>query len=107
MSDWDDKADDHAVAHHTYEHMPPAVNAKIYMGFVLGARWQREQLRTDETVERVALELISQRGYYTGEGWPTNQDLSGGPTSDRDVEFKSAWMDNAREVTTALLGEKP
>lgn len=71
-----------------------------------GAHWMLRQLRTDEAVERVALELISQRGYYTGEGWPTNQDLSGGPTSDRDVEFKSAWMDNAREVITALLGEE-
>lgn len=45
MSSWDDKADDHAMAHHTYEHMSPEVNAKIYMGFVLGARWQREQIR--------------------------------------------------------------
>lgn len=51
---WDEKAEDHAVAHHTYEHMHPAVNARIYMGFVLGARWQREQLLTDGAVERLA-----------------------------------------------------
>lgn len=73
--------------------------------FEYGARWQREQLRTPEAIERVALELISQRGYYTGEGWPTNQDLSGGPTGDRDVEFKSAWMANAEEAIDALLGD--
>ncbi|MCS4593576.1 hypothetical protein KTJ89_11345 [Brevibacterium sediminis] len=70
-----------------------------------GAKWMRDQLRTDEAVERVALVLIEQRGYYIGEGWPTNEDLSGGPAGDRDVEFKSAWMDSAREVITALLGE--
>lgn len=65
MSDWDEKADDHAVAHHTYEHMPPAVNAKIYMGFVLGARWQRDQLRTDEAVERMAEAIYRSHDSYT------------------------------------------
>ena len=75
-------------------------------GAIQGAKWQRDQLRTDEAVERVALVLIEQRGYYIGEGWPTNEDLSGGPAGDRDVEFKSAWMDSAREIITALLGEE-
>lgn len=104
---WNERAADHATAHHTYEHRPMGENINGYSRFVNGAKWQRDQLRTDEAVERVALVLIEQRGYYIGEGWPTNEDLSGGPAGDRDAEFKSAWMDSAREVITALLGEEP
>lgn len=102
---WDEKADDYAVAHHTYEHMTPNVNAKIYMGFVLGARWQRDQLRTDEAVERVALWLTGMLTPF--EGWPTNEDLGGSPTGDLDTEFKHAWMDEAGALIRALIGEEP
>lgn len=91
MSDWDDKADDQAVAHHTYEHMPPSVNAKIYMGFVLGARWQREQMRTDEAVERVARAVF--KAEYAG-AW----------------DAAAEWMREecrlvARVTNNALLGD--
>lgn len=93
MSDWDEKADDHAVAHHTYEHMPPAVNAKIYMGFVLGARWQRDQLLTDEVVERVARSINPELWHMVDKG---------------DGAFTTAAstsLTSARAAITALLGE--
>lgn len=98
MSDWDDKAEDHAVAHHTYEHMSPEVNAKIYMGFVLGARWQRDQLRTDEAVERVAEKLYQgeyQHPMAEHDTWCQVEDC----TNAED------YRDQARIVITALLGE--
>ena len=44
MSDWDEKAEDYAVAHHTYEYLTPDENAYYTSGFVRGARWQREAL---------------------------------------------------------------
>lgn len=50
---WDEKAADHAVAHHTYEHLSPNENALYVSGFTCSARWQRDQLRSDEAVERV------------------------------------------------------
>lgn len=98
MSDWDDKADDHAVAHHTYEHMPPAVNAKIYMGFVLGARWQREQLLTDEAVERVADGILASFAEVT-----EAQDRRLPPATDVQRRHAEKY---ARAAITALLGEE-
>ncbi|WCE39139.1 hypothetical protein PGC08_14185 [Brevibacterium sp. BDJS002] len=73
--------------------------------FVDAARWQREQLRTDGAVERLALHLIKDEGIDVSNGWPTNEYFGGGPAGDRDVEFKHAWMDSARAAITALLGE--
>lgn len=101
MSDWDDKADDHAVAHHTYEHMPPAVNAKIYMGFVLGARWQRGQLRTEEAVERLASFLFEDDN---GESIDQHEKICHDVSKCR---FRSDYTQFARAAITALLGEKP
>ena len=51
---WDEKAEDYAVAHHTYEHLTPDENAYYTSGFVRGARWQRQALLSDDAVERVA-----------------------------------------------------
>ena len=54
---WDEKAEDYAVAHHTYEHLTPDENAYYTSGFVRGARWMREALLSDEAVERAARAL--------------------------------------------------
>ena len=70
--------------------------------FEYGAQWQREQLRTPEAIERLALALIAEEGE---EGWPTNEELGGNLTGDRDVEFRDAWLAGAKEVIDALLGE--
>lgn len=72
--------------------------------FVDGAKWQRDQLRTDEAVERLALRLMNMMTPF--DEWPTNKELGGGPTGDCDVEFKQAWMDETRATITALLGEE-
>lgn len=98
---WDEKADDHAVAHHTYEHMPPAVNAKIYMGFVLGARWQREQVRTNEAVERLANFLFEDDN---GESIDQHEKICHDVSKCR---VRSDYKQFARAAITALLGEKP
>ena len=70
-----------------------------------GAKWQRDQLRTDEAVERLALFLLDDEGYDTSNGWPSNEQLGGGPTGDREAEFKDCWMDHTRAAITALLGD--
>ena len=70
-----------------------------------GAKWQREQLRTPEAVERLAMFLLDDEGYDTSNGWPSNELLGGGPTVYREAEFKAAWMDHTRAAITALLGD--
>lgn len=99
---WEEKADGHANAHHTYEHLGYGENMRFHKMFVKGAEWQRDQLRTDEAVERVALWLTGMLTPF--EDWPSNEDLEGGPAGDRDVEFKEAWMKEARAAINALLG---
>ena len=69
-----------------------------------GAKWQRDQLRTDEAVERLAMFLLDDEGYGTSNGWPSNEQLGGGPPGDREAEFKNGWMDHTRAAITALLG---
>lgn len=54
MSTWDEKAEDYAVAHHTYEYLTPDENVYYTSGFVRGARWQRGALLSEGSVERAA-----------------------------------------------------
>lgn len=75
---------------------------KANMRFVLGAKWQREQLRTPEAIECGARELA---GLEPGEEWPTNEQLGGGPTGDRDNEYRDGMRDQAKDFINALLGE--
>lgn len=99
---WDDKAYEYAEA-----------RSSEYFGclpeqmFENGAKWQRDQLRTNEAIERLALFLLDDEGYDTSSGWPSNEQLGGGPTGDRDTELKDAWMDHTRAAITALLGDTP
>ncbi len=72
-----------------------------------GAHWMRDQLRTDEAIERLALFLLDDEGYDVTNGWPSNEQLGGGPTGGRDAELKDAWMNHTRAAITALLGEEP
>lgn len=65
MSDWDEKADEAAVRHHTFESMTGEDNERIRYGFWNGAKWQREQLRTDEAVEGAAEAIYRSHDSYT------------------------------------------
>lgn len=102
MSDWDEKADEAAVRHHTFESMTGEDNERIRYGFWNGAKWQREQLRTDEAVKRVARLLAC---LEPGEEWPSNETLGGNLTGTRDHEYRDGMRDQAREAIDALLGE--
>ena len=88
---WDEKAEDYAVAHHTYEHLTPDENAYYTSGFVRGARWMREALLSDEAVERAALGIHAShdRGDWDEE-LPVVQD---------------EYRDMARAALTAAIGD--
>lgn len=97
---WDDLADDAAVRHHTFESMTGEDNERIRYGFWNGAKWQREQLRTDEAVERVANHLY--------------QDEYGHPMAEHqawcqieDCTNTEDFRDSARAAITALLEQEP
>ena len=90
---WDEKAEDYAGAHHTYEHLGYGENMRFHKKFVAGAKWQRDQLRTDEAVERAARAVFD--GEYSG-AW----------------DAVAEWMREdcriaARAAITALIGEEP
>ena len=59
---WGEKAEDRAGSWPTDpEHadcLKCRINEQVREGFIMGAKWQRDQLRTNETIERVA-ELFS------------------------------------------------
>lgn len=62
---WDEKAEDYAGAHHTYEHLGYGENMRFHKKFVAGAKWQRDQIRTDEAIERAADWLCKDDHGYT------------------------------------------
>lgn len=97
---WDEKAEDHASAHHTYEHRGYCENMLLRKKFVDGAKWMRDQLRTDEAVERVADHLY--------------QDEYGHPMSEHhtwcqieDCTNTEDFRGSARTAITSLLGDEP
>lgn len=57
-------------------------------------------LDTDDAVERMARGLAY---LEPGEPWPTNAELGGGPTSDRDVEYRQGLLQEVRAALDALL----
>lgn len=91
MSDSDEKAEDYAVAHHTYDYLSSDENAYYTSGFIRGARWQREALLSEESIERAALGIQAShdRGDWDEE-LPVVQD---------------EYRDMARAALTAAMGE--
>lgn len=81
MSDWDKKADEGAIKH--YSDWCPEGTLESHRR---GAKWQRDQLRTPEAVERVANVLA---------------DVTGEPRAGR---FERTM---APAVIRELLGEEP
>lgn len=68
--------------------------------FASGAKWQREQLRTDEAIERVANFLIEDN-----DGETLKQHMKTCLRPDR-CEVLELWRRTARAAITALLGEE-
>ncbi|MFT9771131.1 hypothetical protein [Brevibacterium casei] len=95
---WDEKAEDHAVAHHTYEYLSPNENALYASGFTCGARWQRDQLRSDDAVERVAQFMWSERA--KGTVHPHY------PWTGLAPQLRDGLRQHARAAINALLGEE-
>lgn len=106
MSDWDERAEDHAAAAILDPSAPTGTKRSRARGrregFVWGARWQRSRLLSDETVDRAARAVA---GLEPGEDWPTNAEMGGGPTGTRDDEYRSECVRTARAALTAALGE--
>lgn len=90
MSTWDQRAREYAESR-TYEHLSHGENARHEVGVVRGARWQREVLLSDESVERVMLGIHAShdRGDWDEE-LPVVQD---------------ECLDMARAALAAALGE--
>lgn len=101
MSDWDEQIKqkagevfpDPGAEPPTAEYPLAALRHGKRGAYVLGAKWQRGQLRTDEAVERVARAICRRN-------WPDDED------------FKHYWLrygddfrDDARAAIDALLGE--
>lgn len=84
---WDQKAEE-ATAGRGYEFSGEA------WAFVEGAKWQRDNLRTDEAIERVARSLAR---LNLGEEWPDETII--------DDEYRDECFETARAAITALLGE--
>lgn len=73
------------------------VNFQVREGFEMGAKWQREQLHTDEAVERAA-EAIWERNHGPAEKpvtWQTTLE-----------EIRDLWREDARAVIAALNQER-
>lgn len=92
MSDWDEKAEDYAQAHHVYEHRDMDSNYHGFRMVVEGARWQRSALTGDATVEKAAhgIHASHDRGDWDEE-LPVVQD---------------EYLDMARAALAAALGEE-
>lgn len=64
------------------------------LGFVAGTQWQREKLRTSESIEVVAVSLLHS-------DWPSDE-------ADREYHweyFADSYRDKARAAIVALVGE--
>ena len=96
---WYEKAEDYAVAHHTYEYLTPDENAYYTSGFVRGARWMREALLSDEAVERAAREMC-----WQANEWEDGQVVW--ETPEQVAEEIEEWVPLARAALTAAIGGK-
>lgn len=95
---WDEKAEDYAGAHHTYEHRTMAANAFGYSKFVAGAKWQRQQLNEPEPVHRLADWLFEDDH---GETLAEHEADCKVP----DCGYTATYRAAARQAIARLLGE--
>lgn len=86
---WDEKAYEHAEARSSeyFGHLPEQM-------FERGAKWMRDQLRTDEAIERVARAIAR---LEPNEKWPDETII--------DDEYRAECHETARAAITALLGD--
>lgn len=102
---WDEKAK--CEARETYfSAVPTAVQTRMVAPFVEGARWQRDNLRTDEAIERVAEAIYlshDRSSFFTAKPWAEMV-----KSKDRANKFRVKQdRKAARAAITALLGEEP
>lgn len=83
---WDEKA--------TEEFDGPLEQMIGHRVFLAGAKWQREQLRTDEAHHRAARAIARMD---PDEEWPDK--------TEHDAEYRHQCYDEAWDIITALLGE--
>lgn len=95
---WDEKAEDYATAHHTYEHRTMTANAFGYSKFVAGAKWQREQLQDTESVTRLANHLCN-----ADQGETLDEHDKDCPVP--NCGLRAAYMRDARDALAALMGD--
>lgn len=62
--------------------------------FTDGAQWQREQLRTDESIERMAVVIYEAEDPLANAGWAFESE-----------DLKNTYREWAKDQITALLGE--
>ena len=95
---WDEKAADAAIEY-AKPQMRPVQTVSDHMAdaFHEGARWQREALLSDESVERAARALYeTDRAEYDGDKpWPP-----------RPHFIEDMYRERARAALTAAIGDK-
>jgi len=94
---WDEKAREYAESR-TYEHLPPGENSRHAVGVVRGARWQREALLSDETIERAARTMC-----WQANEWEDGQAVW--ETPEQIAEEIGEWVPLARAALTAAIGD--
>lgn len=55
-----------------------------------------------EDLRAAAIRLVSEH-LRPGCTWPTNEELGGGPTGDRDIEYRAGFEDQAGEILDLIL----
>lgn len=97
--DWDEKAEDHAVAHHTYEHLRETENDRLYDMFVKGARWQRRKLNAESVVDRLAAFLFEDD---RGESMESHEQTC----TQTDCHLRDTYTSYAGAVLSVVVGEQ-
>lgn len=91
---WDEKAKGEAIEAY-FSAIPTATQTRMVHPFIEGSRWMRDQLRTDEAIERVARSVAR---LDPDEEWPNETII--------DDEYRDECFETARAAIAALLGEK-
>lgn len=93
---WDEKAIDQAEQMDRKDSDWYALAADLL--FRDGAKWQRDQLRTDEAVEIAAQAIYAEERRVIDPAWPVWEDP-------RNGEARESTREAVRHMLTALLGE--
>lgn len=98
MSTWSERAHRSAEAM-DMEAIEATDPEDVQYGFREGARWQREALLSDESVERAAREM-----FWQANEWEDGQDVWEAP--EQVAEEIEEWVPLARAALAAAIGDK-